>query len=297
MGRARKLSRFSRHDQGWLSYYIPVDGNSWRRVLRAVRAASHEALAEGLASKWFYVFLDEGQGTMLRWRIQVSSARRHAFLRSVRPRVLIRRPVSYVAETERYGGRQALVHCESIFWISSEIASEVLEIRKWSYPSRLVLAIILQRFMLGELARGLALRQPPVLETVRESWLRREAKTDLKRLDYLTQRIRRLAQEGFHLGPLIAFEKDLMTALQPKPRQFLAAAIQLKRVRRHLHPRFRSDDETDQEWSARIVQSLIHMLNNRLRIRNLDESLIAEAMLLLSDRSRKRAKKHRVISK
>jgi thiopeptide-type bacteriocin biosynthesis protein len=283
MGRARKLSRFSRHDQGWLSYYIPVDGNSWRRVLRAVRAASHEALAEGLASKWFYVFLDEGQGTMLRWRIQVSSARRPAFLRSVRPRVLIRRPVSYVAETERYGGRQALVHCESIFWISSEIASEVLEIRKWSYPSRLVLAIILQRFMLGELARGLALRQPPVLETVRESWLRREAKTDLKRLDYLS--------------PLIAFEKDLMTALQPKPRQFLAAAIQLKRVRRHLHPRFRSDDETDQEWSARIVQSLIHMLNNRLRIRNLDESLIAEAMLLLSDRSRKRAKKHRVISK
>lgn len=268
----------SPRNRGWLSFYIPCGPNTWRKALREVRSASHEAIDLGLATQWFYVFLDEGQGLRLRWRIQVPPAARPDFLR-VAPRRLTRSSVAYVPEFRRYGGRRSMAVCETLFWRSSEVASEVLGIRRWDYGSRLVLAAVLQRQLVRELANGLSLRQPAILSSIRDGWIRNEARDDVGRVGELTEKIGAIAGTAVDFNQLKGFEKTLRKGLT-SPRGIYAAEVRkLSSIRRSGPIQWPRDARRNKLWSESLARSLIHMMNNRLRLRNLDEALVAEVVL------------------
>jgi thiopeptide-type bacteriocin biosynthesis protein len=236
-------------------------------------------MGAGLATQWFYVLLDEGKGLKLRWRIRVPKGLRREFILNVVPRSLTRYPVEYLPEVKRYGGRKALKVCETIFWLSSEAAAEILGVRRWDYNSRIVLAVVLQRQLSGGLAKGLCLTRQSILIPFRDGWIRNEARTDHDRAGELARKVRTIARTAFDIDKLKAFEKRMLGRLRISSGRYLDEARKLERIRRSGPIDLPDGARNGESWSESLAGSLLHMLNNRLLLRNIDEALVAEVVL------------------
>lgn len=190
---------------------------------------------------------------------------------------------AYQRETERYGGSQAMLTCEEQFNLSSKVVMALFGSNNaHSYDTKLGLALILHLYFV--LAASLIQTSfLDLLEYTCQNWLQRAiASTKGINPEEKTIQAFKTSYQNQKAG-IIAILKRVLAEKPPdqlssylfknwfSPNKKLLRRIEAERI--HL-----ADQNEDISYYLSILESLIHMTNNRLGIRNRDESFIAYAL-------------------
>jgi thiopeptide-type bacteriocin biosynthesis protein len=113
----------------WRTWYVWTPGgrDEADALIRDTLAPlAGEAIADGRASRWFFLRYSEG-GAHVRWRVETTSSEAARLADLVAARCGLRvTPGSYEREPARYGGAEHLAAAESVFCASSALALRVL---------------------------------------------------------------------------------------------------------------------------------------------------------------------------
>jgi hypothetical protein len=263
----------------WLCFNYPCTARDWLQRLQAVRRTSGDALARGLATQWHYLVLPEGKSLVLQWSIRVRRSAREAFRRHVAPELEDGSPAAYVPRVKKFG-RKSLGVCETLCWISSEAAADLLDVRWPGRETRLVLAVILQRQLVMALSSALSVSPRETVKLYRDRLVRIGAGGDAERGADRFRAIARVARSAFNPGRLRSLERMLRPRLTPTTRRYREEAERLKGVLlRHPLP-LAARSTPDRPIHEILIHRLMHLLSFRLCLSLIDEALVAEIVLL-----------------
>lgn len=263
----------------WLRFDFPCRAGDWVQRLQAVRQASHGALAGGFARKWHYLVLPTGKNLVLKWSILVRRGSREGLMRHLGSVLGDGSSAPYEPQVKKFG-RKSLPACETIWWISSEAASAVLDPRWTDRETRIALAVILQRQLVRALGPGLSLSPTETVKVFRDRFIRIGVGGDPERGADRYRAIAKVARTAFNPEKLRALEHRLRGQLRPMARRFRKEAERLEVVlcRNPLPLTVRSTP--DRPVNEILAHRFMHLLSLRLLLSFIDEALVAEIVLL-----------------
>lgn len=269
----------ARAGERWLCLRFPCTAKDWLKRLQAVRRTSREALAHGSARQWHYIALPEGKGLVLQWSILVRRSARKAFLRQLGPELEDGLLTAYLPRVKKFG-RKSLPDCETVFWISSEAASDLLDVRWPGRETRLVLAVVLHRQLVMALGSALSVSPKGAVKMFRDRFVRIGVGGDEKRGAKRLQAIAKVARSAFDPVKFRSLERSLRSQLRPTTRRYRAAAERLKLVLRRYPLPLTVRSTPDRPLNEILIHRLMHSLSLRLHLTIIDEALVAEIVLL-----------------